>query len=71
MTRKEEIINVSVDYSEQEPNFVEFDDCGDVCDDKDFISRAFEEGAKWADKNPNKDIVYTKQELRDMGFGFD
>lgn len=29
------------------------------------------EGVEWADENPNKDDVYTKQELRDMGFGFD
>lgn len=32
---------------------------------------AFIEGAKWADANPNKKLVYTKQELLDMGFGFD
>ena len=32
---------------------------------------AFIEGAKWADANPNKKLVYTKKELLDMGFGFD
>lgn len=31
----------------------------------------FIEGAKWSDENPNKKLVYTKKELRDMGFGFD
>lgn len=31
----------------------------------------FIEGAKWADENPDKNLVYTKQELLDMGFGFD
>lgn len=31
----------------------------------------FIDGAKWSDEHPNKNLVYTKQELRDMGFGFD
>ena len=30
-----------------------------------------EAGAKWADEHTNKNLVYTKQELMDMGFGFD
>lgn len=50
MTRKEQILNEAIDYSFVEENFLEYDDCGDVCDDRDFIQRAFEEGAKWADK---------------------
>lgn len=53
MTRKEQILNKAIDYSEIEENFLEYDDCGDVCDDKEFIQKAFEEGAKWADSHPN------------------
>jgi hypothetical protein len=50
MTREEEILNKAINYSEIEDNFIEYDDCGDVCDDKSFIEKAFIEGAKWADK---------------------
>lgn len=31
----------------------------------------FVDGAEWSDNNPDKNFVYTKQELRDMGFSFD
>lgn len=71
MTREEQILNKAIDYSEIEENFLEYYDCGDVCDDKDFIEKAFIEGANWADANPNKKLVYTKKELLDMGFRFD
>ena len=40
-------------------------------DDKYFVENAFISGAKWADENPNKKLVYTKKELLDMGFTFD
>ena len=50
MTREEQILNKAIDYSEIEENFLEYDDCGDVCDDKTFIEKAFIEGAKWADR---------------------
>jgi hypothetical protein len=50
MTREEEILNKAINYSEIEDNFIEYDDCGDVCDDKDFIEKAFIEGAEWADR---------------------
>ena len=53
MTREEQILNKAIDYSEIEENFLEYDDCGDVCDDKGFVEKAFIEGAKWADKYPN------------------
>lgn len=52
MTREEQILNKSIDYSEIEENFLEYDDCGDICDDKYFVEKAFIEGAKWADENP-------------------
>lgn len=57
MTRQEEIRNTAIDYAEIEDNFLEYDDCGDVCDDKTFIKKAFIEGAKWADKNPKEGLV--------------
>lgn len=41
------------------------------CDIHEAVISAFREGAKWADKNPNKKLVYTKKELLNMGFGFD
>ena len=50
MTRNEEILNKAIDYSEIEDNFIEYDDCGDVCDDRELIEKAFIQGAKWADK---------------------
>lgn len=50
MTREEQILNKAIDYSEIEENFLEYDDCGDVCNDKYFVEKAFIEGAKWADK---------------------
>jgi hypothetical protein len=53
MTREEQILNKAIDYSEIEENFLEYDDCGDVCDDKTFIEKAFIEGANWADEHPN------------------
>lgn len=31
----------------------------------------FIQGAEWSDNNPDKRNVYTKDELRKMGFGFD
>lgn len=50
MTREEEIENAAIDYSEIEYNFMEYDDCGDVCDDRELIEKAFIQGAKWVDK---------------------
>lgn len=50
MTREDQIRNEAIDFSEYEDNFLEYDDCGDVCDDKSFIENAFISGAKWADK---------------------
>lgn len=50
MNRQEEIRNAAIDYAEIEDNCLVYDDCGDVCDDRIFIERSFEEGAKWSDK---------------------
>lgn len=37
----------------------------------DLLECAFTKGAKWADENPDKRKVYTKEELFKMGFAFD
>jgi hypothetical protein len=67
MTREEQILNKAIDYSEIEENFLEYDDCGDVCDDKTFVEKAFIEGAKWADSHPN----LSEEEQVGMGrFGY-
>lgn len=50
MTREEQIENEAIDYSEIEDNFMEYDDCGDVCDDRELIEKAFIQGAEWADE---------------------
>ena len=50
MTREEEMLSKATDYSEIKGNFLEYDDCGDVCDDKTLIEKAFIEGVKYADK---------------------
>lgn len=57
MTREEQILNKAIDYSFIEDNYLEYDDCGDVCDDKDFIQKAFESGANWADEHPKEGLV--------------
>lgn len=36
-----------------------------------YDEKSFKEAVEWADNHPDKNKVYTKQELRDMGFGFD
>jgi hypothetical protein len=54
MNRKEEMLNRAIDYSELEENFLEYDDCGDVCNDKYFIEKAFNAGANWANETTIK-----------------
>lgn len=62
MTRYRQIMNASHNYSKTiKKDGFDYED----------MKAAFEEGAMWADENPNKNLVYTKKELRDMGFGFD
>ena len=50
MTRTEEIEKEAIDYSEIEDNIMEYYDCGDVCDDRELIGKAFIQGAKWSDE---------------------
>lgn len=71
MEREDFLRNKAVEYSEVDKNFLEFDVCGYTINDKELIIKAYLEGAKCADEHPNKDLVYTKQELYDMGFAFD
>lgn len=69
MTREEKILNKSIDYSEIEENFLEYDDCGDVCDDKGFVEKAFIEGAKWADETMiDKAVAWFKDNWREYIF---
>ena len=50
MNRKEQINEAVNGYSNDSSNYAEWDDCGYVYDDKDFIEQAFIEGANWADR---------------------
>lgn len=59
MTREEEITNAAREYN----------DSITLLNPSNVLH--FEAGAKWADENPNKKLVYTKKELLNMGFGFD
>ena len=58
--REQEIIKVATQWSD-ERELSSPTEC----------ARAFIAGAEWADKNPDKKLVHTKQELYDMGFAFD
>jgi hypothetical protein len=66
MTREEQILNKAIDYSEIEENFLEYDDCGDVCDDKTFAEKAFIEGAKWADRTMIEKACNWLEEMNKM-----
>lgn len=71
MKREEEIIDAGIEYTmSHNPVCI---GGGAFADEMREFNRsaAFEAGAKWADEHPNRNSVYTKQELRDMGFGFD
>lgn len=57
MAKEEQILNKAIDYSEIEENFLEYDDCGDVCDDKAFVQKAYMEGAKVARADLMEDIT--------------
>lgn len=69
MARKEERIQASVNYVADWYRQKNMDinqhktDVKISCDD-------FVAGAEWADQNPDKNKVYTKKELYDMGFSF-
>lgn len=70
MTREKEIEQASVAY-QMTTNPRAIGNC--VYSDVDYkmnINPSFIAGAEWADQNPNKKLVYTKQELYNIGFGF-
>lgn len=50
MTREKQIINEAIDYSFIEDNYLKYYDCGDICDDRHFIQKAYMNGVKWADE---------------------
>lgn len=71
MTREKQIRQASIEYTiKNRPMCIAGGAFSEIVDEMN-RNHAFEEGAKWADSNPNKKLVYTKQELLDMGFGFD
>ena len=65
MTRKEEIRNAIDEIIPILPS-----ENGRIYE-QSLMATGFEAGAGWADEHPNKNLVYTKKELLDMGFGFD
>lgn len=71
MTREEQIRQASIEYTiKNRPMCIGGGAFSEVIDEMN-RNRAFEEGAKWVDANPNRKLVYTKKELLDMGFRFD
>lgn len=71
MTRKEQIEHQASEYANDSNNIIEWGDGWEDHNDFDQVFDAFKNGAKWADENPNKGKVYTKDELYKMGFAFD
>lgn len=59
MSREEQIRQAALEHCEL---------CGSM---KEIAYAMFCFGARWADKCPDKKNVYTKQQLREMGFAFD
>ena len=53
MTREEQIKKQSDNYSDNSSNYTEWSDSWQDLNDIEYIERAFETGAKWADENPN------------------
>ena len=47
----------AIDYSFIEDNYLEYDDCGDICDDRDLIQKAYIYGAKYSDENPKNGLI--------------
>ena len=71
MTRKEQIRQAGIEYTyRNRPMCIGGGSFSEMVDEMN-RNKPFEEGAKWADENPNKKLVYTKKELLDMGFTFD
>lgn len=57
MTREEQIKKQSDNYSDNRNNYTEWSDYWQELNDIEYVERAFEAGAKWADENPKKGLV--------------
>lgn len=57
LTREEEIEKQGTTYSDIASNYIEWGDGFEDYDDREYVERAFIEGAKWADNNPKEGLV--------------
>ena len=73
MTREEEVKKQADIYTYNRNNYVEWSDGWTDYNDTKFVEKAFIEGAKWADNNPNwisveDDLPCNHEELIDKNF---
>lgn len=69
MTREEQIKQAGIVYTyRNRPMCIGGGAFSEMVDEMN-RNKSFEEGAKWADEHPSKQ-VYTKKQLREMGFPF-
>ena len=61
MERKNQICDAGQQYLDSMDEFQRY---------HTYPREAFIDGAKWSDEHPNSKNVYTKQQLKDMGFAF-
>ena len=57
MTREEQITFEADKYTDTRNNYVEWGNGWEDFDDKEYIEKAFQAGAKWADENPKEGLV--------------
>ena len=65
MFREEELKKQASIYIEDADNYLEYSDDGGWTDknDKEFVEKAFIEGANWADKNPKSPWISVEEDL--------
>ena len=63
MTREEQITFEADKYTDTRNNYVEWGNGWEDFDDKEYIEKEFQAGAKWADENPKR---YSQEELCDI-----
>lgn len=69
MTREEEIKQQSIIYTDNPCNYKEYGDQWETYNDIEYVEKAFEEGAKWADKTMiNKACEIAKDILSSYSF---
>ena len=57
MTREEQITFEADKYTDTRNNYVEWGNGWEDFDDKEYVEKAFQAGAKWADENPIAGLV--------------